>query len=168
MGLVMNYEAYDKHSYEVSLDALRTGSDYFDKDSFDEDDVDEYDGDYWKALQETFGRKLATIDIDKAWNLLSILFEDSEIGQFITGSGDDTFYLDGTTLSIFSIEYLQLVCQFIENQDLTNKEVFLAHCRTSNEFTEDRGDYLHHHFKKLYDFYKQSVSSERWILGVLV
>ena len=91
MGLLMTYRTYNKSTYEASIATLQEG-------------VED-----WEVLNETFGLESRAIEIDKSWKFLSILFEQSEVGNFFTGNQENTFEFEDVSFYCFSNEYLQLV-----------------------------------------------------------
>ena len=148
----MDYGSFKKETYDNSLNSFQNG------------DAEEN----WTDVESGFGEKQKSIKIDKSWNFLSILFQDSPIGNFITGTDDSKFELEEITVCIFSIEYLKDVCQYLDNNQFTEKETFLNFCKLNNEYSAEKGDYYFENLLEIYNLYSDSIKNDNWVLGMLM
>ncbi len=147
----MTYRSFDKNTYDQSYDLICQG----------EED--------WNLIEDTMGQSFGSIDIDKSWKFLGVLFENSEIGNFIYGINGETFFeLEEYSLTIFSIEDMKRFCTYIEKNNLMNKDIFLNRCKLEDSFSENNFDYYFSSFTKIYNFYSNSVLNEHWVIGEIM
>lgn len=152
MGLIMEYISFKNDTFNESLAILQSG------------EAEEN----WNQAEEIFGERQGSIDIDKSSGLLSMLFEDSELGDFILGNDDNRFEFEEVLICIFSNEYMKSVCQFIEKNQLSEKAPFDDYCKGKNEYDEGKADYYFVSLSKFYHFFKASTEKNNWVLGMLM
>ena len=153
MGLLMDYCSYNNDTFEKSINAFKNGE----------------AKENWSETEAEFGDKKASVKIDKSWNFLSILFEKSEIGNFIIGNENESkFELEEIAVCIFSNSYLKTVCDFAQEKILWDRETFLNIAKSHSEFDNSKGEYYHENLVKLLDFYSLSSQNKNWVLGLLM
>lgn len=153
MGLLMTYKALKNETFEESFETMQNG------------EAEEN----WADFQELLGSEQDVLDIDKSWNLLGIIFENSEVGNFIWGKSDNMFELEEVTICVFSKNYLEFVIDFIKKEKLLDKNIFINYCKLNNEFSETTdSDYYFEKFEKIINFYQNAIKNKNWVMGELM